>query len=487
MDAAMRTPKLHRWLDTLTGTLILFLVVWAPWAFGCTIYWATTVLVDGCFALGILLVGKWLVRWRFGYQPDLWVEPTPAGRWVVRGLAGLTVVFLAWSFAGVANASGTVEVTWSGPLFHAFDRTPWTWLPASYDWQDSLTESLRYAAYACAFWATRDWLLAKSRQEKRKPEECPFPPQRLRWLLWTISVSGAALALTGILQRLDGTDKLLWLIVPILNKNNSDQFASYPYRTNAAQYFNLVWPVVLAFWWALHAQSRQRNPRAKFGNEPALALVPAFMLMMAVPIVSTSRGGALMLGFLAVVIIILTALQRQVSRGLRLGLGGVLVTALLVGWILGGEAQRKRFATVFDDKLSGRVEIYKTAGNMVREFGWRGSGAGTFGRLNVLYRDNLEEKWQGYVHDDWLETRITLGTVGLIMAVGLLGLFVASWFTSAGPLPPAVFPLFTAAALAGLLIHAKWDFPFQIQSLRFTFVVICAVLATAPPFAAQRS
>jgi O-antigen ligase len=123
---------------------------------------------------------------------------------------------------------------------------------------------------------------------------------------------------------------------------------------------------------------------------------------------------------------------------------------------------------------------------MAREFGWRGSGAGTFLRLNVLYRENLEEKWQGYVHDDWLETRITLGTVGLVLAVGLLGLFAAAWFTSAGPLPPAVFPLFTAAALVGILIHAKWDFPFQVQSLRFMFVVMCAVLATAPPVATGR-
>lgn len=486
MDAARRTPKLHRWLDTLTGAGLLFLVVWAPWAFGCTIYWATNVLVNGCFALGLLLVGKWLLRWRFAYRPERWVEPTGAGRWVVRALAGLTVLFLGWSFAGVLNAHGSVELTRAGPLIHALDRTPWTWLPASYDWQDSLQESLRFAAYACAFWAARDWLLAKTRHEKHQAEECPFPPQRLRWLLWTLSLSGAALALTGILQRLDGTNKLLWLVVPMINKLNSQQFGPYPYRTNAAQYFNLVWPVTLGFWWALHAQNRRRNPRAKFGNEPALALLPAVMLMMAVPIVSTSRGGALLLVFLAGVVLVITALQRQVGRGVRLGLGVSLVAALALGWTLGGDAQKKRFADVFDDQLSGRVEIYKTAGNMAREFGWRGSGAGTFLRLNVLYRENLGEKWQGYVHDDWLETRITLGTVGLALAMGLLGLVAASWFTSAGPLPPAVFPLFTAAALVGLLIHAKWDFPFQVQSLRFTFVVICAVLATAPPFAAGR-
>ncbi len=482
MDAAQRTPPLHRWLDSLSGALILFLVVWAPWAFGCTIYWAITTLVKTCLGLGILLALKWLVRWRFGYRPARWIEPTAAGRWLVRALAVATVLFLAWIYAGVWNAHGTVELTRAGPLIHAAERDPLPWLPASYDRQSSADEALRLLAYALAFWAVRDWLLAKTRSEKHRPQECPFPPQRLRWLLWTVALSGAALALTGILQRLDGTDKLLWLIQPELNKWNHSQFGSYPYRTNAAQYFNLVWPVTLGFWWALHAQNRQRNPRAKFGNEPALALLPCVMLMMAVPIVSTSRGGALVLVMLVFGVVAVVALQRKVSRGVRFGLGGALVAALALGWILGGEAQKRRFATVFDDQLSGRVEIYKTAHNMAREFGWRGSGAGTFLPLNVLYREDLEEKWQGYVHDDWLETRVTLGTVGLGLAVLLAGLLAAHWFTSTGPLPPAVFPLFTAAALLGMMVHAKFDFPFQIQSLRFMFLVIAAVLLTAPPF-----
>ena len=476
-----RTPTLHRWLDAFSGAVILFLVVWAPWAFGCTIYWAKIWLEAGCFLLGAALAGKHLVRWRFGYRPARWVKPTAAGRWAVRGLAVLSVLFLFWAAAGVWNARSDVVITRAGPLLREFERTPVAWLPSSLDRWASAPEARRYLAYALAFWAIRDWLLGKTRREKHAPPDCPFPTQRLRWLLWTLAISSGLLALVGILHRLDGSDKLLWLITPIINRHNEQQFASYPYRTNAAQYFNLVWPVILGFWWSLHAQNRRHNPRSRFGNEPALMLLPLVGLMVAAPIVATSRGGALVLGAMAVLVAAVTALQRRVNLGVRAGLGAALIGALALGWIVGGEAQQKRFATVFDDNLSGRVEIYRTARNMAKEAGWQGMGAKSFEALNVLYRENPEEKWQGYVHDDWLEVRICLGLVGLLLVGGLLGSLGAVWWSSTGPAAPPVFAMFTAIALGGMLLHAKFDFPFQVESLRFLFVTVCAIWLCAPP------
>jgi O-antigen ligase len=475
-----RTPRLHRWLDAFSGAAILFLVVWAPWALGCTIPWAETVLLAGCFVLGAAWAGKQLVRWRFGYRPARWVEPSATGRWAVRGLALLSVMFLLWGAVGVWNAHSDVELTRVGPVFRELEHPPLAWLPATRDRWASAREVPRFLAYALAFWAIRDWLLGKTRREKHAPPNCPFPTQRLRWLLWTLAVSSGLLALVGILHRLDGSNKLLWLVEPYRNQLNEFQFATYPYRANAAQYFNLVWPVILGFWWALHAQNRRQNPRARFGNEAALALLPLIGLMVAAPIVATSRGGALVLAGMAGLVVVVTSLQRRVSWGVRAGLGAALVGALVLGWMVGGEAQQKRFATVMDDNLSGRVEIYRTARNMTHDAGWLGLGADSFKSLNFLYRENPEEKWQGYVHDDWLELRICLGLVGLLLALGLLGGVVAVWGSSVGPGAPGVFAAFTAIAIGGMLLHAKFDFPFQVESLRFLFVTVCAVWLCAP-------
>jgi O-antigen ligase len=183
---------------------------------------------------------------------------------------------------------------------------------------------------------------------------------------------------------------------------------------------------------------------------------------------------------MAGLVVVVTSLQRRVSWGVRAGLGAALVGALVLGWMVGGEAQQKRFATVMDDNLSGRVEIYRTARNMTHDAGWLGLGADSFKSLNFLYRENPEEKWQGYVHDDWLELRICLGLVGLLLALGLLGGVVAVWGSSVGPGAPGVFAAFTAIAIGGMLLHAKFDFPFQVESLRFLFVTVCAVWLCAP-------
>jgi hypothetical protein len=114
MDASKRSPTAYRWADDLSGIALLILVVWAPWAFGCTTTWAINVLIGGCYLLGVFLVTKWVLRRWLDYSPARWVEPTKAGRWALRALAGLTVLFLAWVLIGAVNARSTVEFTRAG-------------------------------------------------------------------------------------------------------------------------------------------------------------------------------------------------------------------------------------------------------------------------------------------------------------------------------------------------------------------------------------
>lgn len=478
MDASKRSPTAYRWVDDLSGIVLLILVVWAPWAFGCTTTWAINVLVGGCYLLGIFLVTKWILRRWLDYGPARWVEPTKAGRWALRALAGLTVLFLAWVLIGAVNARSTVEFTRAGPLLHETARTPIAWLPASYDAPMSWRAFWRWTGLALAFWAARDWLIGKTRHERHHSDEDAFPPGRLRQLFWTLALSSAALALTGMLQRFDGTTKLLWLIEPVIRREATMHFASYTYRSNAAQYFNAVWPALLGFWWALHERSLKLNPRSKLGNDPGVVLVPAVVLMMAVPFVAASRGGALLTMALVVAVMVVMTLQKNVSRKFRIGLAVAMAAALGLGLFLGGEFLGKRFETVLVDQLSGRSEIYLAGRKMVAEFGWLGSGAETFTSISHLYRQSPGEEWAGYLHDDWMETLVTLGGVGLALVIGLLGGVVAVFWTGRGIRAPLAFPALLGLGLAGLLTHAKFDLPFQIVSLQFLFVILCGVLAS---------
>ena len=128
------------------------------------------------------------------------------------------------------------------------------------------------------FWAVRDWLLGKSEGEeraerrtasaRRRPAPAHCCPLACGDLLWVLAVNGGLLGLEGIVQRLEGSGKLLFLVKPRVNPGADTQFGPYAYRANASQYFNLLWPVCLGFWWTLNRSLGFQTQRAS--SDPGL-------------------------------------------------------------------------------------------------------------------------------------------------------------------------------------------------------------------------
>ena len=479
-----RTPAAYRIADTLSGILILALVVFAPWAFGCTVAWAVhTVTVVG-YTLGLLLVVKWIVRWREDYNPDRWVEHGGPARWIVRVFASLTLLLLGIVLTAWLNGRANVVFTDVGPALEYRERTPIPWLPSSYDAVRSLWGLLRYASWALIFWATRDWVTTKTRRERHDSLEGIFPTARVRQFLWTLCISSAVLALVAIAHRLEGSsNKVLWLVKFPLMHESQAIWGSYPYRANGAQYFNLVWPVCLGFWWSLRERSITSDQRrAKLGNDPSMILLPCTVLLAACPILATSRGGVLItLGLLGGTLLILAIAQGRSGRTGRIIAAALFLITLSGGWFLGGEDLQRRFLTVFEDKMSNRLAIYEVAHRMADEAGFWGLGAESYTGLNGLYRTSPEDTWEGFVHDDWLETRINLGWAGVGLVAALLVMLPAHWSTGRGIQAPREFTALLALSLLGILIHAKFDLPFQITSLVVMFLLLSAIgLSSAP-------
>ena len=143
-----------------------------------------------------------------------------------------------------------------------------------------------------------------------------------------LCLSGALLAVEGIAQRLSGTNKLLWLMETRINREASSQFGPYAYRANAAQYFNLVWPVCLGFWWTLHRSGGFKKWRHHL-------LIPCGMVMAAAPVISTSRGGALVAGgMLGLAALFLMLAPLLLSERPRHSLKVSLLTFLRAGRVL---------------------------------------------------------------------------------------------------------------------------------------------------------
>jgi len=198
-------------------------------------------------------------------------------------------------------------------------------------------------------------------------------------------------------------------------------------------------------------------------------------------IISLSRGGALiaiatLLGIAAILFV-----QKNVSRAARIGMAVLVCVVLASSWFLAPRELSNRFKTLEFSRLAGRSDIYKNIDQMTKDYPVFGTGPGTFRSVYHLYRTEAGDVWHSFVHDDWMETRITFGWVGFGLVLANL-LLLATWIFMPGRTPiPAAFTICAGAGLVATLVHAKFDFPFQTYSVFFTFVVICAILTSASP------
>ena len=503
-----RDVQLYRVGEELTEPLIYFMAVFGPWAFGTTQSWSIWLMNGAGYLLGLLLAGKLAIRWLKGYRPPRWdegkgrevqslksevqspeTEGGGQGGMTASGLtailAWLTVAILGYCLVSAFNARATAHSADLGFTYHdSFIR----WLPHSFDSSRSWLAFWTYLGLAFSFWAVRDWLLGKSeveeRAERRKSQPGGdgsgfFLPARLRRLLWVLAVNGGLLGLEGIAQRLEGSGKLLFLVTPRVNAAADTQFGPYAYRANASQYFNLLWPACLGFWWTL-------NRSFGFKRKAYHLVLVCCGVMAACPIISTSRGGALVtVGiavlaafFLAASHFLLAAHQQQDRRTRTITLAGLLLFftgALALGFALGWKTLKPRMAQI-GEGFDTREQMYEYARPMAKDYPLFGTGPGTFESVFQLYRKTTDTYWPAQLHNDWLETRITLGGLGSGLVALALVVVVLRWFARGGIHGGRRFIILIWLGLAGCLVHARYDFPFQVHSIVFLFLVLCAIL-----------
>ncbi len=466
--------RLGRAADRLSGGLILFLVVWGPWSFGTTTPWAIQVMNACGFALGGLYLLKRMLRHRLGVR-------VPAGRSRTGHLLDTALNFfgralLAFCFLSAWNARAPYHPeTWS---FHYRDAIQW--LPHSYDAESTWRAFWMYLGLAGVFWGVRDWLRWDWRREGPQPvarrEESPQLPDRLRLLLWVLSLNGALVAVEGIIQRAAGAGQLLWLLEPRVNKEPVSFFGPFAYRSNAAQYFNLLWPVTLGLWWTCQRAGRHPRPDGSPGRQHHV-LLSCVLLLTVAPLVATSRGGVVVTAGLVVFALFIFLFRRwRGQAGSRFAIVAILGVAVGCSLLLGWDELAPRLEGI-QQGLAGREAIYLTGRAMAEDAPVHGTGPGTFTVLFQLYRRSVVEYWPAQLHNDWLETRITFGLTGLGLILLCLVLAAGRWLARGGAPADGTFLLLTLGALGGCLVHARYDFPFQIPSILALFLILCASLS----------
>jgi len=501
--------------DALTEVFLYCEVIFTPWAFGTTQPWSIRVMNGLGYLLGALLLTKGLIRWLGRYQPARWdrqlwngQSPSSQTRFVHPGLVrhltwvmgGLTVLILAYCLTSALNARATYLPASHSLSYHECI----SWLPHSYDRISTWNAFWMYLGWALTFWAARDWLLGLTtreesedrgqrtedggqrtevrdqRSEDRGNHGARYAlPDRLRRLLWVICINGSLLAAEGIIQRLIGTNKLLGLVIPRINRQAIAQFGPYAYRTNAAQYLNLIWPMSVALVWI---QARAAKRARQEGLRPATHSVAwlglGSILMAVAPFVSSSRGGAIIaLALLVFMMILLSVADRK--HHWREQLGWLLSTFIIIQLviILGWDNLMLRFETLLVDNLSGRPPIYENAHRMAQDFPWLGAGPDSFAALYQFYRVSYKQEWAAYAHNDWLEFLITHGRIGFSLMILLLISVPLKWLANSRPVTHWLLPAAMLAGMGGCLLHARYDFPFQVPSIVLLFIIICAALS----------
>lgn len=443
--------------DLVSSVLIYFMVVFSPWAFGTTQLWSIWTMNFAGYSLGILQA---LAR----------VGQPSRMRFVDWALAGLTAFILAWCFTSAINASA--EYSLKDLQFTYRDHIKW--LPHSFDAKTSWQYFWNYLGMACAFWGIRSWLLTGADLETVDGKRRRGLPRRLQVLLWILSINGSLLALEGLIQRVSGTGKLLWLIEPPVNKDAASQFGPFAYRSNAAQLLNLILPLTLGLWALLHRRYR-RNEK---GQPVHHLLLSCVMIMAACPMMSDSRAAAIVTVGLALgsSVILYLSFSGESWR-FRASIAFFSLAAIGLGLNVGWDTLTKRMRTI-DKDYELRESIYVTARKIAADYPFLGTGPGTFDPVFQMYRSSPDEYWPAQLHNDWLETRLTFGGIGFAAALLALGLVLGRWLLP-GDIPVSwTLAGFFWLAIAGCLLHARFDFPFQIYSIVFLFLVLCAILST---------
>jgi len=481
--------RLARGTDPLLGAIVFFAVLFGPWAFGSTPAWAVNVLTATGVTAWNLLGVRWAARrvafrqWPREQMIDGQWRTPPGERLFRNALAILTGLTLLYILTSAWNARATYQPALWGPEFHPSV----SWLPHSYASASTWSAFWKYLGVAGLFWAARVWILADPRRNLERlrqaadgdaSEEGELLPPRLRLLLWVLSVNGAVLAVEGIVQRLTGSNRLLGLVEPSINKTCVTQFGPYAYRANAAQYFNLLWPVTLGFWWtyqrACHKGDWDRTGRKGRRAHPLLVCAG---LMAICPALSSSRGGAIVMVACALLSgAVLQLAHWRSTWAAKLGvfalIGGMVGGGLLLGW----EELGPRLE-MYKEGFQGREGLFLTGWRMAADSPVFGVGPGAFRDLYPLFRRTATDFWPAQLHNDWLETLITFGWAGSgIVGLGLLAVLMR-WFHTGGICGNRHCVMLLWISLAGCLIHAFYDFPLQIQSILILFVLLCSILS----------
>lgn len=435
--------------------MFLLILVYAPWAYGCTNLVALGILNQFSAALVALWLGgcAWRRRW-------------PLLPWLPMALLTLLLLhgwWLAWNAHTIHSYRTwtTVNRLWDNPPLPewpgAVDRVLAQWAMLN------VTALFALFLFACDLMTRPTW----------------------RKRVWaTMALTAVSVAIGGTILKLGGPEMREWLWEPKVAQL-AITFATYRYHGNAASFMSIGWALVLGF--AMVAASQRGQPLRRAG------WVLAVLGLLIGLFINTSRAG----WGLAIILALLIG-ARFLWAWWRTSRGQFdWKRSLIQGAVLLAVAGTLLFVTMSSDwkekltRLNTTVETLaerypsKVYHELARETGVLGYGADCFQMVLPVYMEAFgmaSEKygfWR-HAHNDYYEYLVNWGWGGAALwAVLILG-GLARALRNHFRLPVTwgstqwVLGFCGCAAMIGILLHAFWDFPLEKASIVLYFLTLLA-------------
>jgi O-antigen ligase/tetratricopeptide (TPR) repeat protein len=465
-----------KYLQKMMEAVVLLIVVFMPWAYGCVhalfqlflacglavllglcalrialerqVTWASCPVLI-CLA-GMFVLGVWQV---FDLPQPLLERVSPGTDALRRELLPQTPEEIG-SEPGQAISDGTSQHTIS--LYPGATRA----------------ELVGWLAIVALFWVVRNYLASTV----------------FLYQLAVVAVAnGAALALFGLLQYFSSPRHMLYWSLPTLGT----VFGAFINRNHFAAYTNLTIGLAIGL---LLSKKAESLPLASQGvswtgkvrmllRPQILSVGLALTLMLAAVVICLSRGGLVALLVASLVCLVLFCWRsRRLPRMLGTLLVGIGATALVV-W-LAWPAVAARLGTLWQGEAAreSRVQLWARLMPLWHDFPVWGSGYGTLAYVEPLQRQPGQERGIYYDHadNDYVQILVEGGTVGLILTATIVVLvFVlgcrAFLFSRTSRL--AGLALGGLFAWVTIMVHSFLDYGMHIPAVAVLATVLAAHLA----------
>jgi O-antigen ligase len=316
---------------------------------------------------------------------------------------------------------------------------------------------------------------------------------QVRRALWTMMITGGAISVFGIVQRMTWNGRLYWIgpEAPHRQAFGPQAFGPFVNRAHFAGLATIIIAMAVVMLIERDRPARERNHPAVTSPwrgllEGSLGLVALVaMLLGGAVLIAGSRGGIIGLAATLLAMTVLAAgdRSRQRSVGLVVCVGGVIAVA---GAWMGLEIlvyTATRFASetaALEESM--RILRWADTVKLIGQAPALGTGLASFEVAFPVVRTIPYPARFTHAESDWVQIVSDTGIVGAVLAAAAIGLLLWAGFRAwraSGPPEERALRLGCLAALIGTLVQAAPNYTLPVMSNQLYAALVASFLVAS--------